>query len=92
MPDTRSAAQPTRSASTEADRSSPAFSSTPRRSRPRAQAVRALSPSASGNFRLTRAPFPPAMLSSDQRHTPRKVTHSIRVLTYDPDPDPEHTA
>lgn len=30
------------------------------------------------------------MLSSDQRHSPWKVTHLIHVLTYDP--DTEHTA
>ncbi|SFN71359.1 hypothetical protein SAMN04487980_102939 [Streptomyces sp. cf124] len=35
-------------------------------------------------------PFPSAMLSSDQRRSPRKVTHSIHVPTYDT--DTEHTA
>ncbi|MFI1353668.1 hypothetical protein ACH4TV_08800 [Streptomyces sp. NPDC020898] len=89
MPDTRSAAQPTLPASTAADRNSPVFSSTPIRRRPLAHVVRAASPPASGSFRLTRAPFPSVMLSSDQRHPLRKVTHSIHALTYAT--DTEHT-
>jgi hypothetical protein len=60
MPDTRSAAQPTRCASTAADSTTPVFSTTPVRSSPRAQAVRAVSPSPSGTFRLTGAPPLPA--------------------------------
>ncbi|MGW0822036.1 hypothetical protein [Streptomyces sp. NPDC002845] len=57
MADTRSAAQPTRSASTGADSTSPVCSTTPARSRPLAQAVRAVSSSPSGSFRLTGTPL-----------------------------------
>lgn len=56
MPATRSTAQPTRSASARVASSSPVRSSTPARSRPRAQAVRAVSPAASGTFRLNAHP------------------------------------
>lgn len=85
IPDTRLAAQPTRSASMPADSTAPVFSTTPARNRLRAQAVRAVSPRPSGSFRLTGAPFPDVMLSSDQRHLREKVTHSIWVLTCDAD-------
>lgn len=53
MPDTRSTHLPTRSASVAVSRSSPVFSSTPVRRSPRAQAVREVSPAASGTFRPT---------------------------------------
>jgi hypothetical protein len=83
MADIRSAARPTRSTSTPAGRTSPVHSSTPVRSRPRAQAALAASLSPRAAASGSPNPLPPMMLLSDQRCSRERVAHSILALTYD---------